>query len=539
MAGMIVAPEPLAAEEGAKVLMKGGNAIDAAVTCAFVEGVVNPQNAGIGGYLVALIRPSAPATDREQPIVVDAPALAGSRVTPDMWQDLIIRPSPEGWGYFVKGKVNDQGYQSVCTPGFVKGIADILARWGTISWAEAIEPAVRLAEEGFMVDEALANGWRRKAAYPEANHFIDYVRGNAEARRIYLKSDGTPYDMGERLCNPDLARTLRHLAKAGPADFYVGELARRTSRDLQANGSFVTAIDLAEYQLRDTEPVVGAYHGYTIVTSPSPHGGPTLLEILNILEGYDLAGMEHNSPDYIYLVGMAMKAAAADRNHHLGDPEFVDVPLAWLTSKERAGEWREHITAGKTITMGQQPASAPGTTHVSVVDKHGNCVALTHSLGMSSGVITPGLGFMYNNSMTNFQVLPGYANSIAPRKGRTTGMTPTIVYKDSRPLLVIGAPGGVRIITSVAQVILNVLDFGMSVNEAVLAPRIDCQGDVMYCQMRIPEYVCAQVRAKHPIERIAYSHGGMGRVQAIIIDPVTGRLRGAADTGCGGMALAV
>lgn len=537
MPGMIVAPEPLAVEEGARVLMAGGNAIDAAVTCAFVQSVVNPHNCGIGGYAILTLHLAGSLT--EPAIALDAPALAGSKVTPTMWQDLLIRPNPDGWGYFLKGKVNDLGYLAICTPGAVKGLAAMLERWGTISWAQAIAPAARIADEGFIVDGHLAMRWKTKARYPEACSALDYIQGNAEARRIYLKADGTPYDAGEALRNPDYAHTLRHLAERGAEDFYHGDLAQRMSDDLAANGSFVTAEDLATYQLRDVQPVVGSYRGYTVVTSPPPHGGPTLLAILNILEGYDLAALGHNSPEYIYRVSMAMKAAFADRNPHMGDPEYVDVPVEWMISKARAEVWRRRIEAGEPIMVSFAASEPPDTTHVSVVDQHGNCVALTHSLGASSGVITPGLGFMYNNSMINFHPLPGHPNSIAPRKARTTGMAPTVVYQDDRPVLVIGAPGATRIITSVLQVILNVLDFGMPISDAVLAPRFDCQGDLIRCQARIPEYVCAQVRERHPIERLPQSHGGLALVHAITIDPETGRLAGAADTGAGGMALGV
>jgi gamma-glutamyltranspeptidase/glutathione hydrolase len=463
-----------------------------------------------------------------------------------MWQDIVIRPNPDGWGYFLKGQVNDLGYQSICIPGAVKGLAAMLERWGTISWERAIAPAARVAEEGFMVDSHLAAGWKDRANYPEANARLDYIKGNKEASRIYLKKDGTAYDEGELLRNPDYAGTLRQLAERGTEDFYRGDLAQRISDDLADNGSFVTAQDLADYQLRDGQPIVSTYRDFTVSSVLPPHGGPTLLAILNILEGYDLEALGHNSPDYIYLVSMAMKAAFADRNPFLCDPQFVEVPLEWMISKERATEWRQQIDAGEPITVSFAPPEPPETTHVSVVDNAGNCVALTHSLGVSSGVITPGLGFMYNNSMVNFHPYPGHPNSIAPRKGRTTGMTPTIVYggrsstgENKKPFLIIGAPGATRIITSLAQVILNVLDFGMSIGDAVLAPRFDCQGELIKCQARIPEYVCAAVRKKHPIVRIPQSHGGLALVHAITIDPESGRLAGGADTGSGGMALEV
>jgi gamma-glutamyltranspeptidase/glutathione hydrolase len=537
MAGMIVGPQPIAVEEGAKVLMASGNAIDAAVTCAFVQGVVSPHSCGIGGYVVATLQMAG--RQCASPVAIDAPALAGSRVRPGMWRDAALRPNPDGWGYFVRGKVNDVGYQAICTPGTVRGLAALLERWGTIPWYAAIEPAVRIAEQGFTVHADLAAAWQSRAAYPEAASLGDYLEANAEARRIYLHTDGSPYEAGETLRNPDCAATLRALAVRGVDDFYTGELAKQISADLAANGSFVTADDLADYRVREPRAVVGTYRGYTVATAPPPHGGPTLLAILNILERHDLRALGHNTAAYIQAVAMAMKAAFADRNPYLGDAEFEDVPLAWMTAKERAAHWRDVIDRGEPIHVSFVAPEAPDTTHVSVVDGDGNCVALTHSLGSSSGVITPGLGFMYNNSMVNFRPWPGHPNSIAPRKSRTTGMTPTIVYRDGEPVLVIGAPGATRIITSVAQVIVNVLDFGMDVAEAVSAPRFDCQGDEIRCQARIPEFVCARVREFHPIRRLPQSHGGLALVHAVARDPKTGTLQGGADTGSGGMALRV
>ncbi|MBO9322142.1 MAG: gamma-glutamyltransferase, partial [Roseiflexus sp.] len=278
MAGMIVAPEPVAVEAGARVLMAGGNAIDAAVTCAFVQMVVNPQMCGIGGYALAVVRLAGEPTTHT--ILLDAPALAGSRVRPDMWVDRFIGMNPDGWGYFLTGKVNDAGYQAICTPGTVKGLATLLERWGNISWAQALDPAIQVAEEGFLVDSVLANRWKMRSPYPEACSLLDYILANAEARRIYLTADGRPYDEGMILRNPDYARTLRRLAEAGPDDFYHGELARRMSEDIAANDGFVTAEDLAEYTLREESPAIGTYRGYTIVSSQAPHGGPTLIEAL-------------------------------------------------------------------------------------------------------------------------------------------------------------------------------------------------------------------------------------------------------------------
>ncbi len=540
MPGMIVAPQPTAVEEGAQVLQRGGNAVDAAVTAAFVQFLLDPHSCSAGGYLVLNLHWAGHGAENGNPVLLDGPALAGSKVSPEMWQEIVIRPNPDGWGYFLKGMVNELGYQSICTPGSIKGLAAMLQRWGTISWQQALQPATRIAEEGFVVSTHLADRWKEPAAYPDTSSAIDAIRSNAEASRIYLKSDGSPYEAGQLLRNPDYAKTFERLAAAGAEDFYRGDLAEQMARDLEAHNAFVTAKDLADYELREPQPVWGRYRGHRIASSQPPHGGPTLVAILNILEQYDLRRLGHNSPEYIFLVSMAMKAAFADRNRDLADPEFVAVPLDEMISTERAQHWQALIDAGEAIEVPRGESGPPDTTHVTVSDAQGNCVSLTHSRGSGSGgVITPELGFMYNNSMINFHPYPGAPNSIAPRKGRTTGMTPTIVYVGEKPRIVLGAPGATRIITSILQVILNVIDFEMSINDAVLAPRFDCQGERIRCQARIPEMVCAEVRKRHPIERMPQSHGGLALVHAIHIDPDTGQLSGAADTGAGGMALMV
>src|ERR1019366_5753009 len=220
-------------------------------------------------------------------------------------------------------KPNELGYTSICTPGTVRGLATILERWGTISLADAVEPAARIAETGFAVDNRVAAYWQTPAPYPEMTSLLDFVRANPEASKIYLKPDGSPYLTGEVIRNREYARTLRHIGSAGADDFYTGELGHRIAMDLAANGSFVTADDLANYRVRDVEPVVGTYRGYAIATSQAPHGGPTLVEILNIIEGWDLRSLGHNTAPYILKFALAMKAAFADRSAHLGDPQFV------------------------------------------------------------------------------------------------------------------------------------------------------------------------------------------------------------------------
>jgi gamma-glutamyltranspeptidase/glutathione hydrolase len=536
MPGMIVAPQPLAVEEGAKVLAAGGNAFDAAVTAAVVQGVIDPHSCGVGGYLVMTYHR---AGQRSPSPILDAPAIAGSLVKPDQWKDAILRPNPDGWGYFLKDKVNDVGYQSICVPGMVRGLAEIQRRFCTRSWSGLLQPGIRVADEGWPVSSGKAASWKEPAAQPESATLRDKLHATTETKRVWLKADGSTYEAGEKFRHPDYARTLRRLAERGPEDFYSGELAREIAGDLQKHGAWVTAGDLASYKSREAAPTVINYRGFQIVTNQSPHGGPTLAQALKILEADDLCSLGHNSAKYLLRVSLAMKAAFADRNRLMGDPDFEPDRVHWMLSPERVAEWRRVIESGQRFDVPRGPTESRNTTQVTVTDRFGNWVSLTHSLGSSSGVISPGLGFMYNNSMVNFDPLPGGPNQIAPQKGRTTGMAPTLVYQNGLPVLALGAPGATRIITAVLQVVLNVLDFGMSVSDAVLAPRFDCQGDIIKCQARIPELVCSEVRRAHAIERASKSHGGFALVHAISCDPRTCRLTGAADTGGEGMPLLV
>ena len=536
MSGMIVAPQPEAVEQGARILANGGNAFDAALACAWTQFLVDPHSCGVGGYLILTCRLSK---DNQPHPIIDAPAVAGSKVQTDMWKDNVIGPNPGGWGFFLQDKVNEDGYQSICVPGIIRGLEFIHERWCTIPWQDLIEPSIQLSQRGWPVGEHLGRRWKDSPQYYENTSLLEKLYVSPESRRIYLDTNDKPYEAGTILRNPDYGKTLEKLAKNGPDDFYEGNLSKMMMADLEKHGSWITNDDLANYQIRKEKPVVIQYRDYTIQTSPAPHGGPTLAAILNILEGYDLVSLGHNSPAYIYLVSMAMKAGFEDRNRFMGDPQFVQVPLDWMLSKDRAQEWREFIDGKTDFEPSNVQTGGPDTTHTSVVDRWGNCVSLTHSLGSSSGVITPGLGFMYNNSMINFHPYPDHPNSILAGKGRTTGMTPTIVWKDHEPVLVLGAPGATRIITGVLTVILNHLDFGMSISDSVLSPRFDSQGGPITCQARIPAGECAEVRKKHEILRLPQSHGGFGLVHAIQIDSKNKKLNGAADTGADGMALLV
>jgi gamma-glutamyltranspeptidase/glutathione hydrolase len=313
------------------------------------------------------------------------------------------------------------------------------------------------------------------------------------------------------------------------------------AEDLERGGGFVTLDDLKTYEVTVTEPLCAPYRGCTIASNQPPGGGVTILQTLRILEGYDLKKIGYLTPEYVYTVSMAMKAAWTDRADHVGDPAFVQVPLTDLLSEKRSAMWRKKIDAREKITIPRWHAKEPtSTTHVSVADRWGNIVGLTHSLGSGADVVTQGLGFMYNNCMNCFNPVPGQVGSIQPGKARGTGMAPTLVKMDGKPFFSVGAPGGTRIVTGILHAILNVVDHGMSAAEAIAAPRFDCQGDIIVAHARIAPSVCERVKAMgHDIHRLLAGYGGISSVHGIRIHPRTGALDGGADPGDPGMPLGV
>ena len=511
MAGLVVAPQVLAVEEGVKVLRQGGNAVDAAVTAALVQGVIDPQMCGIGGFGVALVCEAK----TKQVKCLAFHARAGSKATPDMWADKVIKEAPDGFGFFLKGAVNDVGAQSVGVPGTVAGLCELLKRYGTWSWEQVLQPAIRIAYEGFVVTAELARSWKTRERFPERPSLLQRLQFSPEAHRLFLKPNGAPYEAGEVLRNPDLARTLERLAKHGAEDFYHGAIASVIITELETHGGHITRSDMENYQVRWHEPLRATYRDFEVISAPLPAGGLAVLQTLRILEGFDLQKMGHNSPTYIFTVAQALKAAFTCKVRYHGDPEFVDVPVDELLSEDHNQKWRERIERGEVLTVPRLGISEPhGTTHITVIDGEGNIVTLTHTLGSSSGVIPRGTGFMLNNAMVGFHPLPGHPNSIAPGKARVSGMAPTIVFKDGEPFLVLGAPGGARIVSAIVQAMLNVVEFGMSPIEAVSVPRFDAQVHEVECQARIPSWVLEEVQKRgQPCVKLPQSYGGIALVQ--------------------------
>lgn len=531
--GMVVTPQPEAAEAGVEVMRVGGNAVDAAIVAALVQTVVDPLMCGIAGFgSAAIFDPSRGVHE-----YVDFHAPAPAAVSPGMWQDLVEGEARDGFGFVLKGRVNDLGYQSVCVPAALRAFEDIHHSYGSLPWPTICRPAIEYAEQGWIVRPAVERFWMDEGEMGRTPN-PDRLRFSLSGRHLYCRPDGRPKRTGDRVTNPDYAATLSRIAQEGAAVFYEGELAERIVADFARNGGLLARTDLESYRPRRLPPLVGTYRGHRVATNNPPGGGVMLLEMLNILERFDLRGLDHNTPEYIRVVCEAMKRATVDKDRFVGDPAFTDVPLNRLTSKDYAAGLAEDIGRGVRADVPRLDTGPPPsrqTTQVCVVDRKGACVSMTHSLGMPSGVITEGLGFMYNGCMAVFDPRPGRAGSIAPGKARFSAMCPTIVFKGDEPSIVIGAPGGTQIVMGVLQAILNVLEFGMSMPEAVAAPRFSSTGNAIDVSNRIPRFITRDLEADgYTVLRSPYSHT-IAYVHGIRC--LEGRLEGGADPGRDGVAL--
>lgn len=529
---MIVAAQPEAAEAGARVLMQGGNAVDAAMTAALVQGVVDPQMTGIAGFgNCQLYLPG-----KGVHTCIDFHGRTPLAATAEMWEKLLEAETRDGFGFVLKGNVNDVGYQAVTTPGSLMAYGEAVDEFGTFDWKDICAPAIRYAREGFAIRPHVADWWNTGATLGRVD-VVDRLALTESGRRLYFREDGTLKRMGDAFTNPDLANTLTRIAEHGWESFYTGEIAEEIAADMAANGGLLSRDDLAQYQTTRTDPLRGTYRGLDVATNHPPGGGVMLLEMLNILECFDLAALGHNTTEYIRLVCEAMRAATADKEAFVGDPAFVDVPLARLTSKAHAHAIADRIRAGERMNVERYTPESRDTTHVAVVDAAGNCVTMTHSLGMPSGAISPGLGFMYNGCMGVFDPRPGRAGSIAPGKSRFSSLCPTMVFDSGAPRIVLGAPGGTQIAMGVLTALLNMIDFRMPVVEAVSAPRFSATSNAIDISNRIPGYLVEPLQAESYEVIRSPSSFGFAAVHAIERTPEG--LRGGADPGHDGVALAV
>lgn len=531
---MIVAAQAEAAEAGAIILEAGGNAVDAAMACALVQGVVDPLMAGIAGFGSAGIY--FPSQGFHRYLDFHAPAPAAAR--PDMWEHLIEGEARDGYGFILKGKVNDVGYQSACVPASLKAYYEAHAKFGVLPWRDIVAPAIEWGERGWMVRPHVELFWSEPGMMGRASG-LERLAFSPSGRGLYCRDDGTPKRVGDLVRNPDYANTLKMIADGGSDVLYKGELGRQIAQDMRAHGGLITAEDLANYQPKWLDPLRGSYRGYEITSNNPPGGGLMLIEMLNILEHFDLADIGHNSAEYLRIVCEAMKRATVDKDRFVGDPAFFDVPVARLLSKDYAAQMAREIAARTKADVPRLNSGFPSkdTTQVCVVDRDGNCVTMTHSLGMPSGAITNGLGFFYNGCMAVFDPRPGRAGSIMPGKARFASICPSIIFREGKPYLAIGAPGATQIAMGVLQATLNVLDFGMTMTEAVSAPRFSATSNAVDVSNRILYGVTRRLEADgYEVIRSPYTFG-FAAVHGIRF----GRdgLDGGADPGHDGVALAV
>lgn len=470
--GMVVTSHFLATRSAQDVLKKGGNAIDAAVTAAFSLAVTQPRSGNIGGGGFMLIS----SEQKDEVVAIDYREKAPTKATVDMFLD------KEG---NADSELSRYSHLAAGVPGTVAGLALALQKYGTISLKEAMAPAIKLAEEGFVVTPRFSDGLKAKEKM---------LAKWTSSAKIFYKPDGSFYEPGELFVQKDLAATLRRISEKGAKEFYEGKTAELLVAEMAKHGGLITMEDMKNYSPTMRSPVHGSYRGHDIYSMSSPSsGGVHVVQILNILEGYPIEEYGHNSAQTIHLMAEAMKRAYADRSFYLGDEDFVKVPMKGLIAKDYAAVLREGIdikkaTPSSTIAPGKpQPYESNETTHFSIVDKFGNAVSNTYTINFSygSGIVVEGAGFLLNNEMDDFSAKPGVpnaygllggeANKIEPNKRMLSSMSPTIVKKEGKNFLVTGSPGGSRIITTTLQVIMNVIDHGLNIQSAVAASRIHHQ----------------------------------------------------------------
>lgn len=521
--GMVASVDAMATQVGVDILKQGGNAVDAAVAVGYALAVTHPQAGNLGGGGFMLLRTKDGATT-----AIDFREMAPAGATRDMFLDEQGNPD---------SKKSLTSPLASGTPGTVAGLSLALEKYGSLPLNSVVRPAIKLAQEGFIVNDALADDLKTYGSEVLPHH--------ENSKAIFWK-DGEPLKKGDKLVQQDLANSLTMIAENGPDAFYKGEIARQIAQQMQQNGGLITTDDLAAYQAVERTPVSGEYRGYQIFSMPPPSsGGIHIVQILNILENFDMKKYGFGSADAIQIMAEAEKYAYADRSEYLGDPDFVNVPWQALTSKAYAKSIAGQIDINKA-----KPSSEirPGklalyesdqTTHFSVVDKDGNAVAVTYTLNTTfgTGIVAGNTGILLNNQMDDFSAKPGVpnvyglvggeANAVGPKKRPLSSMSPTIVVKDGKTWLVTGSPGGSRIITTVLQMVVNTIDFGMNVAEATNAPRFHHQWlpDELRVEKGFSPDTLKLLEQKG--QKVALKEA-MGSTQSIMVGP-DGELYGASD----------
>ena len=511
--GMVASEQGLATQVGLDILKQGGNAIDAAVAVGFALAVVLPNAGNIGGGGFMVLHDDKTGKD----VAIDFREIAPAKASRDMYLD--------NQGNVIDGK-SLFTHDASGVPGTVAGMEYALKKWGTMPLSKVLEPAIKLADKGFIVSDVLAQTLKEEKS----------TLGKWSASKAIFFKNGEPLKSGDLLVQKDLAKSLRLIAKQGAKAFYQGEIATKIAKEMQSHGGTMTLEDLKAYKVVERQPIIGDYRGYKVVTMPPPSsGGVHLIEILNMLEHYPIKEDGVNSAKNIHHMAESMKLAYADRSEYLGDPDFVKIPVTGLTSKAYANELVKTIDDNKArlssnIKPGKpQPYESDQTTHFSVMDKAGNAVAVTYTLNLNfgSGIVVEGTGILLNNEMDDFSVKPGVpnafglvggaANAIEAKKRPLSSMTPTIVMKNNKPWLVTGSPGGARIITTVLQSVVNTIDHEMNPAEAIITPRVHHQW--LPDELRVEEGISPDtIKLLQDKGHKVVTKAPMGRIQIIQAD---------------------
>lgn len=521
--GVVSTSKVEASRIGAEILRKGGNAIDAAVAAGFALGVVEPNSSGLGGGGFMLIR----IAKTGETVFIDFRERAPQKSSPEMWT--------VGADGKVVGNQKLEGGKAAAVPGEVAGLLYALENYGTMSREQVIRPAANLAKNGFYVTPTLSNDMKSQ---------FDKLEKYPESAKVFLNQEGLPYEVDDLFTNPDMAKTLDIIIKNGKDGFYKGEVAEAIVKTLNKYDGLYTMEDLANYKPLVRQPVKGTYRGYEIISSPSPSsGGAIVIEILNILENFDIGSLKVNSPEYLHLFSEAYKLAYADRAKYMGDSDYTPVPMKGFVSKKYAKEIAKDIDLKVSHdSKAHDPwlYESEDTTHYSIADKEGNMVAITKTVNglFGNSVVVDGYGFVMNNEMDDFVLGAGHPNSVAPSKTPLSSMSPTIVLKNGKPFMVLGSPGATKIISTVSQVISRVIDHKMGMQDAIDAPRLwDNTSNKINVETRIPDETLKRLEAMgHKTNKTSEWDRGMGSVQGVLYK-ADGTLEGGADPRRDGKAL--
>ncbi len=535
MRGIVVCPQPWAADVGIEVMESGGNAFDAALAAAFTQWVWDPFMCGPGGMGVS----QAYSAQKNENKVISFAGRAGSKARPDMWEsDLKSRTEVSSLFVFDDFR-NELGYTSIMLPTVISGFAEIHRRYCTMPWDELLYPAIEQAKAGLPIHPTFMD-WITMPVMPGQPTAEERFSATEECKKVFLQRDGNFHPYGSTIDMKDMAETLGRIAKGGPGEFYEGDLSKEILADFKKHGAFVTEEDFTQYKPRVYDPLIGHYRGKKITTVKPPDSGQTIIQALRLLESFNLQQMDHGSSEYLHVLGSALSMAHQDRLDYNADPEFCPVPVDELIlDQNRLNSQISQIRKGYA-GRSKGDVDQGHTTTISVADEQGNFISLTHTLGWASGVVTPGLGFIYNNGMNLADPRTGQPNSIASGKARMSNMVPTLIWNDDMPEAAIGALGGAVIISAIVQAIVHMVDFGMSPAEAVLAPRIHTEGGPLFLEARFRAKVVDELtQMGHAVRRDPFPLNPlMARAQVALRDS-DGLFLGGSDPRSGGGGVAI